>query len=574
MSERYSLPAFCADIYEVTVDEGSQKTRGSAQSAGDDVSRVAAELRRLLERHPATFIGALGADDMLPVPVPVALSVPPERTVPPDIMMGAVVADDRMVVAELWARARAEGVAVGRIRVRWRPEIPGDLYLFDLKHSLGVSVAAFVDDVGGIQPSPQEPATPVRRQTARVSKDAASVVRAVDPGFSELLGWRPEEVVGRRMVDLIHPDDRETGMTHWVEMLQTGGSSRPVRLRHRRRDGSWVWIEVSNYNRLSDPKHADVVAEMVDVSEEMAAHEALRAREQLLAQITETLPVGLFHADLHGRLLFTNPRLDDITGDGGGTTLAEQMEKVVVDDRARLQRAVISASHGAEIDVQLSIEPRPDDLRHCRMSLRPLVDGAGTVTGLTGCLEDITEMVRSRRELEAKAAKDPLTGCLNREATLTLLEKLLRDRELPGAVPSEGTAVIFVDIDGLKPLNDRFGHAAGDELLMTVASRVRDAIRAGDIVGRFGGDEFVIVCAGVPAPAEALTIARSLHGRAFRPVDLPSAGPVDVGASMGVAWTDRTDVGASRMIEAADAAMYRAKRSANPAPVLSDPVLP
>ena len=108
-------------------------------------------------------------------------------------------------------------------------------------------------------------------------------------------------MVGHRSIEFIHPDDHALAIDNWMEMLALPGPGRRVRLRHRRKDGSWVWFEVTNHNLLDDPDHGCVVCEIVDISEEMAAHEELRAREQLLDRLAEAIPLGLSRSTRRAR---------------------------------------------------------------------------------------------------------------------------------------------------------------------------------------------------------------------------------------------------------------------------------
>lgn len=301
-------------------------------------------------------------------------------------------------------------------------------------------------------------------------------------------------------------------------------------------------MEVISHNHLGEPSQSDVVAEMVDISEEMAANDALQAREQLLAQLTEM-----------------------------GSGLGAQLSAVLSEDRAALNHAVRNAITGAGADVEVRIR-RAGEVGSCHVSIRPLLNDVGVVTGLTGCIEDVTERVRARQELEARAARDPLTSCLNREATLATLQGLL-DRKATGTETGRsGTAVMFIDLDGFKPINDEFGHAAGDEVLVRLAERLRASVRAGDVLGRFGGDEFVVVCPDVPASADALALAlaRALARRVLGPLHLQSA-TVDIKASIGVAWNATGQAQAACLIGQADAAMYDSKRAGQSEPALAAP---
>ena len=535
-----------------------------------NVDSVEVALSLLLKDHPAAEVAALDAlASPVNVPIPAWVQVAKERVVEGPAMLDLVVPADRVVVAKLWGVARIRGTAMGTVRLQRQPESPGCLYLFDLRKRHKVMILAFLESptAPDLFPGTAQLSTLTPR-FARASKDAGALYRWVDPALLKILGWAPDEMIGHRTLEFIHPDDHEKGIANWLEMLESPGLGHRVSLRHRHRNGSWVWLEITNRNRLSEAEHADILTEIVDISGEMAAHEALRAREQLLAQLTDTVRVGLFHTDPSGDLLFTNRRLQDITGTTVATTLHEQMAAVVAEDRAALEAAVRSAAAGAEADIEMAIRPAGSTIRHCTLSVRPLLDDDKKVTGLTGCLDDVTVMIRARRELEVRAASDLLTGCLNRNAILTALQDLLDRPPVPVGDRRKGTAVIFVDLDAFKQVNDEFGHAAGDDCLVTVTERIRATIRSGDLLGRFGGDEFVVVCSDVAGPSEALEIARSLaHGAFSRTLD-HTPGSLPVRASIGVAWADEPGVQAARLIQAADTAMYASKRAGRGEPVM------
>ncbi|MGA2037568.1 MAG: PAS domain-containing protein, partial [Acidimicrobiales bacterium] len=98
---------------------------------------------------------------------------------------------------------------------------------------------------------------------ARVRKDGLAALLEIDEAFTQILGWKPEEIIGLRPLDIIHADDQTLAVDNWMDMLASPGPGRRVRLRHRHRDGSWVWIEVTNHNLLEDPEYQCVIAEMV-----------------------------------------------------------------------------------------------------------------------------------------------------------------------------------------------------------------------------------------------------------------------------------------------------------------------
>jgi diguanylate cyclase (GGDEF)-like protein len=177
------------------------------------------------------------------------------------------------------------------------------------------------------------------------------------------------------------------------------------------------------------------------------------------------------------------------------------------------------------------------------------------------CISDITERVRLREELEVRAKFDMLTRCHNRASILETLEEIMERSKCT----KNGVAVVFVDLDDFKAVNDRHGHAAGDEVLRLTAERLLAGVRSGDIVGRLGGDEFLIVCPDVATPEIALSLAQRIGTSLAQTIVLESTA-IEPGASIGVAWSDSA-VGCDAIAAIADAAMYESKRGAR-GPVL------
>ena len=179
----------------------------------------------------------------------------------------------------------------------------------------------------------------------------------------------------------------------------------------------------------------------------------------------------------------------------------------------------------------------------------------GRVDGVVLSAADVTDRSRLRAELEHRASHDPLTGCLNREATIAALQRML--------AVEEQVTVAFVDLDEFKAVNDALGHSAGEEVLRVVASRLRAAIRSGDVLGRLGGDEFTVICTtgdwlDSVALADRLTTA--------------IAGDVIFGdhriclqASVGASTALAGELDAEGLLHRADAAMYAVKRRRAPA---------
>jgi diguanylate cyclase (GGDEF)-like protein/PAS domain S-box-containing protein len=184
----------------------------------------------------------------------------------------------------------------------------------------------------------------------------------------------------------------------------------------------------------------------------------------------------------------------------------------------------------------------------------PIVEGR-TVVALEGIAFDVTARMAKEADLSYQAMHDPLTGLPNRGALLSVLDRaLVRAR----SVEEEGLAVLYVDLDRFKTVNDNLGHEIGDRVLATVAVRIADAVRPSDSVARLGGDEFAAVLPGLRDPSEAVLIAERLLESIATSLSLDD-GELVTTASVGVAFSEAGDETPSELLRRADVAMYVAK---------------
>jgi diguanylate cyclase (GGDEF)-like protein/PAS domain S-box-containing protein len=397
----------------------------------------------------------------------------------------------------------------------------------------------------------------------RLTRDTLGLITYADDSISSILGWRPEQIIGWGSIDLVHPDDQPAAIAAWFEMMANPGCTRNWRGRYRAADGRWRWVQTVNSNHLNDPDHPSVETLMSPANPSyVGVEEELRAREQLLRRLAEALPVGVFQLDRDGRVTFTNDRFLEILGVATADTFGEQFAVVVLEDQPALAKALATVIADRPVDnleLRFRVEtPHPDfaDTRVCQISLRALTDTTGSVTGAIGCLSDVTDSVELRRELQLRASTDGLTGCLNRTAVFELLDLALGKAGHDGS----GVAVIFIDLDHFKELNDSLGHAAGDHVLCLVGQRIRDTLRGGDSVGRIGGDEFLVICPGMPSVELAVPVADRVSLALRHPFIFGDAA-IEIGASLGVAWAPPGNCSLDNLIARSDRAMYESKHA-------------
>ncbi|GIH98227.1 sensor domain-containing diguanylate cyclase [Planobispora takensis] len=522
------------------------------------------------EARDKTFAGLLElpharvavlAPDGRRIPAPASLVVDGDRLVPvpQDNANILEMLDPADVVAAVAAWDHTGRTGVGAVSVRLREE-PGRRYRLtavDMRHRHGVFVCVFMDlDAGAAAGTDggEQPLAALRPRSARMLKRFDGVIVDVDERASGMLGWSREQMVGSRSTHFFHEEDVQRSIAAWLDMLGTKHSSR-VRVRHRCADGSWLWIEVENiYQEAPELEDAVMISHISDISEEMAAYEALRQREHLFRRLADSLPVGLLQLEQDGSVVYANSLLTTMLGTGTAGTARERLASVADRDRAMLDAALQNVLRGGpDRELEVTVQPSPvsGEQRRCAVTLIGLSDEDGT-PGALACVRDITESVRSREELRVKATFDHLTGCYNRASSLAIL-----DREL-SAEGHRLTGVIFVDLNEFKSVNDSLGHAAGDELLVNAAGRIKGVLRSDDVVGRIGGDEFLLICPRLEHPAELAGIAERVGGALDGDVTL-SAGTARLSAAIGVACSTDGSTG-DVLIARADAAMYESKR--------------
>ncbi len=278
----------------------------------------------------------------------------------------------------------------------------------------------------------------------------------------------------------------------------------------------------------------------------------LAARHALYVQAIEQMPQGFSMFDAEDRLLVANPRYRELW----------QLPEALCQPGARFTD-LMAANPATELPCvdPYRDEPKLGDQPTRRRREWLLRDGriiGVTVTRLPGgaCValhEDITEARRDQQKVAYLARHDGLTGLPNR---IALLDEMTR--QLPRVHRGEELALLYLDLDRFKFINDTLGHAAGDQLLVLVAARLRTGVRGGDLIARLGGDEFAIVQIGASQPAASTVLARRLIDALSQPFDLDGH-QVHIGASVGVAVAPFDGDQAEGLMKSADLALYLAK---------------
>jgi diguanylate cyclase (GGDEF)-like protein/PAS domain S-box-containing protein len=383
------------------------------------------------------------------------------------------------------------------------------------------------------------------------------VIEWVSPSVTQLLGWLPEELVGRTSFELAHPDD-VAGARERGEALQAGGQVRN-RVRLRCADGSYRWVGIGA-RPIRDDSGAVIgrVSGWHDATAEVEAAEALAASEEHFRLMAENASDVVVKTGRDGVMEWVSPSVYEVLGWTSDELTGRPTAMLVHPDdleRVRVARRELLGQRESRGVVEFRVATAGGGWRWMSGIGRALVDADGRVVGGIDALRDIQQEYETREQLRFLASHDALTSLATRNVALARLQSVL------GHPPRQGerVAVLFIDVDGLKPLNDRFGHAAGDRIIAEVAHRIAGSVRSDDLVARFGGDEFVAILTAVDSGSDAAAVTGKIHAALAHPIPIESHA-VEVSVSIGVALNEP---GQDPMLalQHADSALYQAKRA-------------
>jgi diguanylate cyclase (GGDEF)-like protein/PAS domain S-box-containing protein len=390
------------------------------------------------------------------------------------------------------------------------------------------------------------------------------IVRYDSPAIERVLGYRPEERVGKSAFEYIHPDDVERVKRTFTEAVDESGVQPPVEFRIRHKDGSWRHVEVIRSNLLDDPLVRGVVANSRDITERKEAEEALAEERNLLRTLIDNMPDFIFVKDVESRFVINNAEHLRVLG---ATQQGEVIGKTDFDifsrhlaERYYANEQEVVKSGRPLIDREEPVTASDGNERWLSTTKVPLRDSTGRISGLVGISRDITERRVLEEQLKHQAFHDPLTALPNRALFLDRLgHALARSRRLGKPV-----AVLFVDLDDFKLVNDSLGHEKGDLLLVEVAERLASCVRPGDTVARIFGDEFGVLLEPPTGVDDARRVAERMQERLQEPFGLDGR-EMFVSSSVGITIGEPDDRDADQyrpedLLRRADLAMYVAKR--------------
>jgi diguanylate cyclase (GGDEF)-like protein/PAS domain S-box-containing protein len=561
-----------------------------------------AALNALLAEYPTAFVAAINADGVF-VPMPASVPLRGQHVLQARSVLDLVVSEDRKRVISTWERARETGGATAQVRLALDPGRPAVIHYVDARAHHGVYVVVVVGvDAAALRSLPEIGPKPPRM--ARVRKNEVAVFLEVDEATTKILGWTAADMVGIRSLDFIHPEDQDRALESWMQMLSEPGTTQPpARLRHRRSDGSWTWFEVTNHNRLADPDSGYVLAEMIDISDEMAAQEALLDRVRLFAALAEFgAAMNAIREPEHLVMALIDAVSAVVPSD---TVVIIMLDRGDGRYRVRAVRGLAPGAVGAIIEpgdghtgraiserAVILTEPHPR--AQSNAALRdylvhettwavgvPLIN-EDTVLGVISVGRFETDATFTPAELEvfgligphaalalanaylveevsALAIHDGLTGLYNRRHFDAEFDHMIA--RFKRRAPAGNLAAIMFDLDHFGDFNRQHGHLAGDAVLRLFAGVLHERLRSADLVARYGGEEFVVILEDSTL-ADAVRVAEEVRrGLEARTVPGADGQPLRATVSAGCALIDPANPTREALIGRADVALFMAKRA-------------
>ncbi|WP_053058145.1 sensor domain-containing protein [Rubrobacter aplysinae] len=424
--------------------------------------------------------------------------------------------------------------------------------------------------------------------------DLESTLIAVNPALCKMLGYDRQELLGSSPLEITHPDDRPRSQQRTRKLLDGEFREKGLEKRYLRKGGGFVWAYCEARLVLDEgerPSH--FVCHIQDITERKRTETELAESERRFRQLFEQSVDAVIVHDSEGNITDVNRQAVLSLGYSREELLSMNVsdyETKLLSEEERTERQrsgdtlwqrIVANEPGTVIGTSNGENRRKDGSTFPVEVLVGGVDYGGRRLILSS-IRDVTERKALEERLKHQALHDPLTGLVGRElATDKLKSALARSRR-----NKESVAVLFVDVDNLKMVNDSLGHEAGDRLLVNAGEQLQQCVREGDTVARFGGDEFVVLLESSGSEEDALLVADRILKRFEEPLRV-SGYEVPVTVSVGVAvdsyWaesshveetapesssveasTDRGESGsvsAGELVRQADAAMYRAKSS-------------
>lgn len=393
--------------------------------------------------------------------------------------------------------------------------------------------------------------------------DQTGALTFINPAAAKMLGWQANELVGKQIAGVIHASQTENLYWTCCPINENGECGLIHHVGEEifwRKDGTNFLGEYISTPILEHGVLVGTVVTFQDITQRRQAEVALRESEERYAIAVQGAKDGLWDWNLKTNQVYFSPRWKFMLGWEEHEIEHhpdEWFSRIHPDDFEAVKALLVNHLEGIAPDFESEYRMLHRDGRYRWVLCRGLAVYAnnGKVSRIAGSLTDITSRKQTEKQLLHDALHDALTDLPNRAL---LMDRLERSLERHKRNPSHLFAVLFLDLDRFKIVNDSLGHVVGNRLLIEIAQRLQACIRAEDTVARLGGDEFVILLEAIDCPSDATRAAERIQQELTQPFNL-NGYEIFVTVSIGIALTLKDYEQAEEILRDADAAMYRAK---------------
>lgn len=400
--------------------------------------------------------------------------------------------------------------------------------------------------------------------------DESGVILQVNQTTAELLGTTSQALLGQAICRYILDEEVDVFHCHSRALFATG-KLHDCDLRMMKTDGTVLWVHLRSIGALEADGRCVCRTAFIDITERKRAEAALREQKEFFHLIAENLSDFIAVLDVEGRRLYNSPSYEQFFGAPEELRNTDSFAEIHPDDRERVKqvfRETVRTGQGQQIEYRFLM--RDGSIRDMESRGSVIKDADGRVAQVVVVSHDITERKQLQEQVRQMAFHDALTLLPNRR----LFSDRLSQAMAAGSRSAVFGALMFLDLDNFKVLNDTYGHDVGDLLLIEVANRLKRGVRGMDTVARLGGDEFVVMLSRLDldqaeSTAQAGIIAEKLRLALAQPyrlsitVDGNSRTVIEhrCSASIGVALFDQCEASPGSILRQADAAMYQAKQA-------------
>ena len=453
-----------------------------------------------------------------------------------------------------------EGEASGYIRIdgRIRLENAQQLALETIGNQVTLALASLELRETTYRQRAEQRLTALVEQSADIVAvvDDERSIMFVSPNADRILGVNRHSLIGANAMSLVHPDDVQQVLSHIGRPTLPHEAAIITEARLASKDGEFRWFDITARDFRHDDEVGGLVITARDVTEERAAKIGLRKSERWFRGLVQNSSDVIAVIDDEGVFTYASPAIDRLLGYRPDELRGRSVMEIISEEQIRrlegLRRELAHNRVDSRI-IEVELARRDGDIRVVEVTLTDLRDDP-SVSGMVLNIRDVTDRKQLEQDLRHQVLHDDLTGLGSRVQFSDQLGHALGNGRRPGS----NVAVLFIDVDDFKNINDSLGHAAGDQVLVEISGRLLGRLRLHDRAARFGGDEFAVLLTDVYTDSDVTIVADRIVQELGRPIQLMGQ-EVHLSVSVGIAIDEDGSQQPEDLLRAADVAMYRAK---------------